>query len=445
MNPDPGGDCDHPVNWKLAIIPKSELSGNRNVKNVQEPCCVFSGYNGSLKREPSMSEPSAFILRAIMLSPMDMGVVAPCDFFDGNGNLLMREGALITESIQERLGKRRLFCNAQQATAIMTDDPLHELTVIGRKLSELDVELNAKGRFSVRACEELAESVYLNWQFDPDACIGFMRVANPGTPSVCQTMLAALLIAELATAHAFTRHEIVDLIGSALTMNLGSMALHDEMADFAGPLPHAFKSLVTKHPDQAAEILVGVGVPKAWSRAVQQHHENLNGSGYPNGLSRSNITLEARMLRLVDIFAARQRVRRGRGPLYWSISRARDLPGLTRQIFRTDLDVLDISLARLLMGRLGLFPPGSIVRLSNGEKAIVSRRPCDRTRGTTLAPREVLSFLDANGQPHPVPCVRRINRVNPHDFRILAYAHDDLPRLPSYDWPIVWGYDSQVQ
>jgi len=32
MNPDPGGDCDHPVNWKLAIIPKSELSGNRDVK-----------------------------------------------------------------------------------------------------------------------------------------------------------------------------------------------------------------------------------------------------------------------------------------------------------------------------------------------------------------------------------------------------------------------------
>ncbi|MDR2015178.1 MAG: hypothetical protein LBP99_06100 [Azoarcus sp.] len=391
-----------------------------------------------------MPSSTTFILRAVLLSPAYVGTIAPCDLFDGNGSLLLREGALISENIQKKLGNRRLFCNAQQATAILTDNPLRALTVIGKKLSVADTALSANGIFSVEACEELAESVYLNWQFDPDACIGFMRLANPGTPSVCQAILAALFVAELGVAHAFTRHEVVSLIGSALTMNLGSMTLHNEMAELAGPLPHSFRQLVVKHPNQAAEILLDIGVPQVWSRAVLQHHENLNGSGYPNGLARGNITLEARMLRLVDIFAARQRVRRGRGPLYWSMSRARSLPGLTEQIFGDDLDVLDISLARLLMGRLGLFPPGSVVRLSNGEMAIVSRRSCDLVRDMTLAPREVWTFLDANGHPCPVPRARRISRVGTHDFRILAYAHDDLPRLPPYDWPIVWGYQSQA-
>jgi len=388
---------------------------------------------------------TTFILRAVKLSSTYIDTIAPCDFFDGNGNLLLREGILISENIQEKLANRRLFCNAQQATAILTNDPLRALAVIGKKLSMADVELKAGSSFNVEACEELAESVYLNWQFDPDACIGFMRVTNPGTPSVCQAMLAALFVAELGAAHTFTRHEVIDLIGSALTMNLGSMGLHNKMAELAGPLPHSFRPLVTEHPNQAAEILVDIGAPKAWSRAVLQHHENLNGSGYPNGLSRGSITLEARMLRLVDVFAARQRVRRGRGPLYWSMSRARDLSGLTEQIFRNDLYQLDLSLARLLMGRLGLFPPGSIVRLSNGEMAIVSRRSYDHIHAMILTPREVWSFLDANGQPYPVPCARRINRAGSRDFRILAYAHDDLPRLPPCDWPIVWGYGSQVQ
>ena len=390
-----------------------------------------------------MSGQITFILRAVALSPTHIDTVAPCDFFDGNGNLLLREGMMISEGIREKLRKRRLFCNAQQATAILTDDPLRTLAVVGKKLSMADAELSTS--FSADACNGLAESVYMSWQFDPDACIGFMRIANPGTPSVCQAILAALLVAELATAHAFTRHEVIDLVGSALTMNLGSMALHDEMAEFAGPLPHAFKPLVAKHPNQAAEILTDIGVPKAWSCAVLQHHENLNGSGYPNGLSKGNITLEARMLRLVDIFAARQRVRRGRGPLYWSMSRARDLPELTKQVFRDDLDLLDASLARLLMGRLSLFPPGSIVRLSNREMAIVNRRPYGFAHATTPTPREVCSFLDADGQPYSVPRVRRISRANSRGFRILAYAHDDLPRLPAYDWPIVWGYESQVQ
>ncbi|MCL2591074.1 MAG: hypothetical protein FWD67_09440 [Betaproteobacteria bacterium] len=392
-----------------------------------------------------MSGSITFILRAVVLSPTYIGTAVPCDLFDGNGNLLLREGALISENIQKKLSNRRLFCNAQQATAILTNNPLHALVAVGKKLSLADVALSTSGSFDIKACEELAESVYLNWQLDPDACIGYMRVANPGTPSVCQAILAALFVAELGAAHAFTRHEVIDLIGSALTMNLGSMVLHDKMAELAGPLPLSFRPLVMEHPNHAAKILLEIGVSEAWSRAVLQHHENLNGSGYPNGLSKSNITLEARMLRLVDIFAARQRMRRGRGPLYWSISRARDLSGLTEQIFRTDIDVLDISLARLLMGRLGLFPPGSIVRLSNGEIAIVSRRSYDLIHAKILTPREVWSFLDTNGHPYPIPCVRRINRMSLRDFRILAYAHDDLPRLPHYDWPIIWGYESQAQ
>jgi hypothetical protein len=387
-----------------------------------------------------MPAPATFILRAVTLSPAHIGTIAPCGFFDGNGSLLLHEGALISENIQKKLGNRRLFCNAQQATALLTDDPLRSLAAVGRKLSEADAALGMDGSFSANMFEELAETLYSSWQFDPDACIGFMRVASPSTPSVCQSILAALFVAELGTAHTFTRHEVTDLIGAALTMNLGSMALHDEMAELAGPLPHSFRSQLTKHPSQAAEILMGAGVPKAWSRAVLQHHENLNGSGYPNGLVRGNISLEARMLRLVDIFAARQRVRRGRGPQYWSMTRARDLPGLTEQIFGADLDGLDISLARLLMGRLGLFPPGSIVRLSNGEMAIVSRRSYDLVRGTTLIPREAWSFLNADGQPYPIPCARRIVHAGSRDCRILGYAHDDLPRLPAYDWPVVWGY-----
>jgi hypothetical protein len=387
-----------------------------------------------------MPAPSTFILRAVTLSPALIGTVAPCGFFDGNGNLLLQEGALISENVQKKLGNRRLFCNAQQATSLLTEDPVRALAAIGKKLSGVDAALDADSKLSAGACEELADTLYVSWLFDPDACIGFMRVSSPGSSSVCQSILAALFIAELGIAHAFTRHEVVNLIGSALTMNLGSMVLHDKMAELAGPLPHSFRSQLTKHPSEAAEILMSAGVPKVWSRAVLEHHENLNGSGYPHGLGRGNISLEARMLRLVDIFAARQRVRRGRGPMYWSISRARDLPGLTEQIFRDDLDGLDISLARLLMARLGLFPPGSIVRLSNGEMAVVSRRSYDLVRGATLIPREVWSFLNADGQPYPVPVARRIGSAGLRDYRILGYAHDALPRLPAYDWSVVWGY-----
>jgi hypothetical protein len=381
--------------------------------------------------------PGSTILRPVMLSPARIGEAAPCDFFDGNGSLLLRQGALISENVQEKLSNRRLFCDAGQAGTISSDDPLRTLTGVGEALSMLDAIVGTGGKLSAGVCMELAGNLFESWRLDPDACIGFARVGNPGSPSVCQTILAALFAAELGSAHAFTRHELIELIGAALTMNLGSMELHDEMAALSGPLPGTLRSALAEHPQCAADILHGIGIPGAWSRAVLQHHENINGSGYPEGLARSGICLEARMLRLVDIFAARLRVRRGRGPQYWSLSRARGLPELTAHIFGADLDSLDLSLARLLMRRLGAFSPGSVVRLSNNEMAIVSRRAYDLVRDTTLSPREVLSFLDASGRPLDMP---RPRRIGPHDYRILSYAHDDLPRLPIYDWPLIWGY-----
>ncbi|MDR1462341.1 MAG: hypothetical protein LBI68_04285, partial [Azoarcus sp.] len=328
-----------------------------------------------------------------------------------------------------------------QATAILADNPLQALADAGKTLLMLDEGVMTGGSFDAGAGQELAESIHNAWQLDPDACIGFMRTANPGSSSVCQTILAALFVAELGQAHAFTRDELVELIGAALTMNMGSMALHDEMAMLAGPLPGSLRRRLKEHPLQAARILRVAGMPDAWLRAVEQHHENLNGSGYPGGLVKGGICLEARMLRLVDIFTARLRRRQGRGPRHWNITQARDLGGLTEHIFGADLDVLDFSLARLFMSRLGLFPPGSVVRLSNGELAIVSRRSYDIVRDAILSPHEVLSFIDADGQAYEVPRARRIGQ---NAYRILSYAHNDQPYLPSCDWPTIWGYRVQA-
>ncbi|MDR2091864.1 MAG: hypothetical protein LBP58_00860 [Azoarcus sp.] len=382
----------------------------------------------------------ATVLRPVVLSPARIGEIAPCDFFDGNGSLLLRKGALISENLQKQLGNRHLLCDAAQATEVLADNPLQALADAGNTLLRLDAAVVAGKRFDAEACRALAESLHNAWQSDPDACIGFMRTGNPGSSSVCQAILAALFVAELGKAHSFTRDELVELIGAALTMNMGSMALHDEMATFVGPLPGSLRRRMRAHPLHAARILHGLGLPDAWSRAVAQHHENLNGSGYPRGLVKGGICLEARMLRLVDIFTARLRRRQGRGPRHWNITLARDLARLTEHVFGADLHVLDLSLARLLMGRLGLFPPGSIVRLSNGELAIVSRRSYDIVRDKILSPSEVLSFLDASGQPCEAPQPRRVGL---NAYRILSYAHNDQPRLPPYDWPKIWGYDVQ--
>ncbi|MBR0565528.1 HD domain-containing protein [Azoarcus sp. L1K30] len=374
------------------------------------------------------------ILRPVALPPGLIGQPAPCDLFDVRGTLLLREGVEISPLMIAGYGERRLYCRATQAMRVSDAEPLKVLRDIGNALAMLDELLVGGQPVSADDFVSLATETYKTWMLDPDACIGFARMEQYDRPSVCHAVLAALFAAELAAAHGFSRQESITLIGAALTMNLGSLRLHDRMFAHAGQPDTEAREAIDAHPELAAQLLEKLGsLPETWLTAVRQHHEAFDGSGYPSGLSRTGISLHARMVRVADVLAARLRERKRRGPLFWSLHQARDPQRLLQHVFGPDLERLDHILARLLMGRLGSFPPGSVVRLSNGEMGIISRRSAEAD-GT---PREVLAFLDTKGRPQHVP---RPRRIGPRDCRIQGYAHDDQPRLPPYDWQSIWGY-----
>ena len=374
------------------------------------------------------------ILRPVPLSGTLFGKPAPCDFFDARGNLLLREGVTISESMGPAIAARRLYCRAAHAERVTTADPIRTLRDVGEALSMLDELLMAGRRVQAEAFHDLAAEAFAAWTLDADACIGFARMVRFDRPSVCQAVLAALFAAEVGQAQGLAQQDLVHLVGAALTMNLGSLRLHDDMAALGGAPDLDSREALKVHPARAESILIRLGgFPDVWRDAVAQHHENLDGSGYPLGLERSEICLFARMLRVADVLAARLLGRRRRAPQYWSIQKARDPQQLARHVFGPDIGKLDQTLVRMLMHRLGCFPPGSLVRLSNGEMAIINRRTPD----PSAAPREALAVLDANGRVQDVP---RARRIGPRDCRIQGYAHDDLPRMPEYDWQPIWGY-----
>ncbi|THF64206.1 HD-GYP domain-containing protein [Pseudothauera rhizosphaerae] len=377
---------------------------------------------------------TASLLRPIVLPPGLAGRPAPCDLFDERGTLLAREGSPLSPRAMDAPHLRRLYCRAGQVPQLAQPAPLRVLRDVGETLAMLDALLQSGHPPAADAFTELAVHCHAAWRFDPDACIGYARLARPISPAVGHVLLAALFAAEIGDAHGLPQDSVLDLIGAALTMNLGSHALHDRMHAQHGAPDAAARSALLDHPRRAATLLAASGgLPPDWLRAVAQHHENLDGSGYPQGLRRGEIALGARILRVADVFAARLRGRRTRLPRYWNAAKAGTSERLIRHVFGKDLEILDPHLVRLLLVRLGSFPPGSLVRLSNGELAIINRRT-----GTDGKPREALSLLDARGRLHGEP---RQRPLGTQDCRVQGYAHDDqLHRLPDYDWPALWGY-----
>lgn len=377
---------------------------------------------------------SRAIHRPIELPRELLGRPAPCDLFNARGVLLIKAGATIPPLIHTPLWPMRLFCDAQHAQQLSNTDPATQMQQVGQQLSRLSARLCHSEHVSSSELLSLAQAVFELWSLDADACLGLARLSQHGQPSVWHALHVAFIAAELATAHGLDPEHTKSIIGASLTMNLSTLTLHDEMFHLSGAPNAAKREEIHLHPMHGVRCLMQIGrFHQHWIEAVGAHHENVDGSGYPERLKGSSIPLSARIVRVADTLAARLTGRKMRPPRHWNLRHAQGTRHLVQHVFGADLARLDLPLTHRLISVLSQFPPGSLVRLSNSELAVVTRRPA-----TSLAPpRQVLAVFDTHGQAYETP---RPRLIRSNDCTIRSYALDTLHTLPPYDWRKAWGY-----
>lgn len=90
----------------------------------------------------------------------------------------------------------------------------------------------------------------------------------------------------------------------ALIHDIGFIAVPAEFLAMPGRLDPIQMSIVKTHPQEGMDILGGIDFPWPIASIVQQHHERLDGSGYPKGLKGEEISLEARIVAVADVVEA---------------------------------------------------------------------------------------------------------------------------------------------
>ena len=172
------------------------------------------------------------------------------------------------------------------------------------------------------------------------------------------------------------------LCHAALTMNIGMSVQQDRMAHQKEPLNPKQRELVREHPSHSAALLRQLGVTnRDLLEAVLDHHAKA-----PGPLAAR--TLGQRMARLIqraDIFAAAISPR---------ASRAAASTGSAMKAAYFDENSQVDEAGAALVKAVGIYPPGSFVRLTSGEVAVVVRRGSN-----TSAPR-VAVVLNRSGLPN---------------------------------------------
>lgn len=114
----------------------------------------------------------------------------------------------------------------------------------------------------------------------------------------------AELVAAIALDMGLDEDRIEGLQLAAKIHDVGKMNVPAEILSRPGKISEIEFALIKNHPAAGYEILKNIDFPWPIAQIVLQHHERINGSGYPHGLKGESIILEAKILAVADVVAA---------------------------------------------------------------------------------------------------------------------------------------------
>lgn len=168
----------------------------------------------------------------------------------------------------------------------------------------------------------------------------------------------------LGIAHGYSRDEVMTLGMGALLHDVGKTQISSELLNKPGALTCEEYEVMKTHAQLGFELLKDEpNMPLLAAHCAYQHHERLDGSGYPRGIQRDEIHEYAKWVGLVDSYDAMTTNRSYSSPI---------LPhDAMERLFAGSGTLYEQSMLELFRDKVAIYPIGISVRLSSGERGVV--------------------------------------------------------------------------
>lgn len=210
--------------------------------------------------------------------------------------------------------------------------------------------------------------------------------------------------------------DITPLATAALFQDIGMVPLK-HLSMKREPLTEAEVQLIKQHPIVGAEMLPDCisGVTRL---AIRHHHENLDGSGYPEELTGNKVNIFARILRVADAYSAATAdkvYRQAKSPIRV----------LHEMLYGDYARFYDPVILKVFASIMRPLPIGAKLQLNTGQAGVIVRHD----RQDPFLPEIIIAF-DESGEPlpreqlgKPFPLAQR------DDIQALAFGEEDLTFL----------------
>jgi hypothetical protein len=334
------------------------------------------------------------------LDPTQVRVNQPLqwDVFSAQGKLLLHKGSVInSEGQRDKLIELGVYAKktdiqkpARVEARVRVYDPFYEWDDMRGRLVRLNLAFMQLAHAPRQAPELVAELDHIVDRMMtlvvkvPDIAIFQIMQMEMTNYVVAHHLQAVALTALIAQKIEWGAQMTRTACRAALTMNIAMLELQTVLTAQTQPITPEQQEAIRAHGATGRQLLQAMGVTDPdWLRAVDEHH--------PDRLPKDRLASQlAVLVHHVDIYLAKI------SPRAYRVAKT---PNAAARELLQDTHV-DRSLVSILIKVVGIYPPGTHVKLSNGETAVVVRR------GEHAHTPRVCSLTSAEGMPLGEPAAR---------------------------------------
>jgi HD-GYP domain-containing protein (c-di-GMP phosphodiesterase class II) len=292
------------------------------------------------------------------------------NLFNRKGHILLATGAMLTENYLHKL--RRL-----KVKTLFIQDPRYDdinipeylsLETQQRALSILNTtmeKIHNRETFAINAISNVASDIVEELILQPSVSIQLTGIATHDDYTLDHSLNCAIYTALLARSCDFTIPQIKEIACGALLHDVGKMKVDKGIINKPGRLTEKEFGIIKQHPQSGFNLLV----KKRWelsslvAHMAWQHHEKIDGTGYPRGLQGEEILNYSRLLTITDVYEAITGCRP-----YRKSMKLQEAYHIIHSGLGTTFDK---NYGEIFLSKMALYSPGMEVTLNTGEKAIV--------------------------------------------------------------------------
>ena len=330
-------------------------------------------------------------MRLIPIECIKKGSKLGRTIFDDEGKVLLKAGVELTEQVLKRVEELNilsLYIEDEETSKEIIEDVIkpeirqktikrvkEAFTNVERISMETDINNDITRKLQERRNRqyfsgilEAAKELIHNILERKDVMLALVDIKSLNNYAYQHSVNVAIISLVMGISLKMTEEELTDLCIGALTHDIGKTFIPKEIAFGDYQLSDEDRLLIDTHPRKWYDYLKDVlNFKTSICLVALQHHERIDGKGYPIGIDGSKISLYSKIVAIADTYDT----------LTSDMQNRRAIPQsqALEYIMAHASVIFDYEMVRVFNRILIAYPNGTIVKLSNGDIALVQKTP----------------------------------------------------------------------